>query len=87
MSTARCCKPTARRSPIGIGGWLVPGAVLVLMPKCPACLAGYVAIGTGLAISSSSAAYLRAALIAACIAAPAFAALRRFASWRQAGPV
>jgi hypothetical protein len=56
------------------------------MPKCPACLAGYVAVGTGLAIPYSSAAYLRTSLIAACIAALCFATLRRFASWRQAGP-
>jgi hypothetical protein len=56
------------------------------MPKCPACLAGYVAVGTGLAIPYSSAAYLRATLIALCIAALAFATLRKLASRRHAGP-
>jgi len=56
------------------------------MPKCPACLAGYVAVGTGLALSSSSAAFLRTSLIVVCIAALGFATLRKLASCRHAGP-
>ncbi|GMW02024.1 MAG: hypothetical protein AMXMBFR84_31600 [Candidatus Hydrogenedentota bacterium] len=47
----------------------MPSSILVLMPKCPACFAGYIAIATGLGVSMSVAAQLRAALIGISIAA------------------
>jgi hypothetical protein len=57
-------------------GWLVPAALLALMPKCPLCIAAYIALGTGIGISVATAAYLRFAMIGMSLAALAFLATR-----------
>lgn len=43
---------------------LVPGLLWTLIPKCPACLAAYIALATGLSVSVSVASHLRYVLIA-----------------------
>ncbi|MFB6457866.1 hypothetical protein ACE38W_21525 [Chitinophaga sp. Hz27] len=48
--------------------WATPGVVLALIPKCPVCLAGYIALGTGLGVSITTAKYLRWGLILLCCA-------------------
>jgi hypothetical protein len=49
--------------------WALPSAILVSVPKCPACLAAYVALWTGLGLSFSAAANLRWLLMFFCVAA------------------
>jgi hypothetical protein len=47
---------------------VIPVAILAVLPKCPACLAAYVALGTGIGLSLTAATYLRMSLIVACVA-------------------
>ncbi len=66
---ARATQPSGRRA---WRGWdLAAGAfslvVWALVPKCPACLAAYVALWTGLGISLAGAKYLRWSLM--CVSA------------------
>lgn len=53
----------------GTARWLVPGLTLVMIPKCPVCLAGYVALATGIGLSLPVAAFLRMALLITCVLA------------------
>ncbi len=72
MSGPRCCGTTARASLLGRGvgvvRWAAPGAILAVMPKCPVCLAGYIALWTGIGLSAAAAARFRIAVIVLCIA-------------------
>jgi hypothetical protein len=68
------------RRGIGLVEWIVPVTMLALMPKCPMCVIGYVAIATGVGISFSTATYLRIGLIAVCIASLMYLVWRKVRS-------
>ena len=90
MTTQMCCHETSpqgsaksvTRRVLGTTRWIVPTAILALLPKCPMCVVGYVALATGLGISVSAAAWIRGGLLVACLGALAWfsinALLRRF---------
>jgi hypothetical protein len=69
--------PTRARTVREVFAWALPSAALVLVPKCPACLAAYVAVWTGLGLSLPTATYLRWALLVLCVASLLFLTVNR----------
>jgi hypothetical protein len=69
--------PPSLRRVREIFAWGLPSAILVLAPKCPACLAAYVMLGTGIGLSFSAATYLRWVLLLLCIASLLFLIVKR----------
>jgi hypothetical protein len=66
-------------TPGAAAGWLspiVPGAILLLMPKCPLCVAGYIAAGTGIGISVSAASHVRTAAMVLLVCSLLFVCYR-----------
>jgi hypothetical protein len=75
--------PTWLRRVREIFAWVVPSAILVLAPKCPACLAAYVMLWTGIGLSFSTATYLRWVLLFLCVASLLFLIVERLYRMRS----
>jgi hypothetical protein len=79
-----CCEfrpPKGSKRIAGLFSWIAPGAVLALMPKCPACLAAYIALGTGIGVSVPVADNLRLAVLALSFAVLGGLAIRVMARY------
>jgi hypothetical protein len=74
--SARKTPPSVRRVREALA-WGLPGAILVLVPKCPACLAAHVTLWTGLGLSLSTATDVRRLLLFVCIASLLFLIVKR----------
>lgn len=72
-----CCAAgsTFSRCSRSFAEWLLPGAFLLLIPKCPLCIVAYAA-AAGLGISVSTAAGLRFTLLLVCLFSIIFVALK-----------
>jgi hypothetical protein len=68
---------TSMRRVREIFAWVLPSAVLVLVPKCPICLAAEVTLWTGIGLSLSMATYLRWVLLFLCVASLLFLIVER----------
>jgi len=91
MNSLHCCQRKPRAGDVpqqktwlrrtrGAFGWIVPSALLALMPKCPLCLAAYVALCTGFTMSYSSAHILMRVLTVLCIGTLVLCVIRRVVS-------
>jgi hypothetical protein len=56
--------------------WLFPTTLLVLMPKCPLCVVGYVALFTGIGITVSTARWIQILMPVFCLTALAYLVVR-----------
>src|ERR1700722_3047912 len=62
--------------------WVFPAGFLVLMPKCPLCVAMYVAMFSGVGISVSTARWLQGVMVGLCLVSMGYLALK----WRRRSP-
>ncbi len=85
-----CCmggRPSRRLAPRLSGplAAVLPGALLVLLPKCPLCLAAWLTVITGFGFSAAGAAWVRGLLVTTSVAAVALTVasiVRRWANRR-----
>ncbi len=60
--------------------WAIPVTTLALLPKCPACVAGYVLLFTGIGLSLPAATAVHGTLVALSVTALAYLVFRT--AWR-----
>jgi hypothetical protein len=89
MATDSCCHATTRTATenpcaghsrrgriIVATKWIIPTAVLALLPKRPMCVAAYIALATGFSVSLPVATWIRTGLLVACLCTMAYLSIR-----------
>ncbi len=72
MSNFACCiRPAGpvrtKRSWRRLASLVLPTTMLLIMPKCPVCFAGWFAVLAGIGISFTTAWYLRMGIVVLCL--------------------
>ena len=83
VMNAGCCR---KRAAGGALAFLLPGVAWLVMPKCPVCLAAYLALFTGLGVTATMAEGLRVLVISVTCAAAFLFAIRLLKRHKQAKP-
>lgn len=85
MSTSAChCSLGKKlRAVKHSAGWIIPGVVLALLPKCPLCLAAWLSLMLGIGISVTTATVLHATLIILCLPLCIICLVRHFDVFRK----
>ena len=78
-------RPIFLRRSLDVVSSILPTVILVLLPKCPVCVAAYIAMGTGIGLSLPVAAHLRALLIFLCATSLTFFVARQIRRRLRAG--
>jgi hypothetical protein len=87
--TGRCCtgmRPSRRlaRRLSGGAASLLPGTGLVLLPKCPLCLAAWITACTGVALPTMVSSSIRPFLVIACVLSASLLIWRAIGRFRLA---
>ena len=85
LNQMHCCEaqPAARRGPPArrwrsAGSCVGSGAMLLLLPKCPVCIAAYLAVWTGVGIAAPIAGHLRSVMAVIFVMSLCFLLVRHF---------
>jgi hypothetical protein len=75
MSAMRACNCGKARRAIALTKWALPATILALLPKCPACVAAWVLLATGVGMTLPTAALVRTSVWGLCVGAISWVAL------------
>jgi hypothetical protein len=64
-------------------GWVIPGIFLVLLPKCPLCLAAAFSVIFGIGLSEDAAGVIHGCAIILCLLAMITFVMRQLSPWFQ----
>lgn len=72
---------TAPGRAAGLGASLLPAVLWMVLPKCPVCLAAWLAVATGIGFEAGDVGWIRAGLIALWAATAGWWISRRALRW------